>query len=107
MPKRMTATGALIAEEGAAPVADTKLDLDLDLLALLLSGGRQPRKFSPPADADLVSRAAEAGRELADRVHDRQLQVRKAFIRRDGPAKPLPPSAALAASRSEVHLKAE
>lgn len=86
-------------------MAETKLDLDL--LALLLGEGRQPRKFTPTADAELVSRAADTGRELADRVRDRQLQVRKAFIRRESRDKPVPPSAALAASRSEVHLKTQ
>jgi len=86
-------------------VAETKLELDL--LALLLSDGRRPRKFVPKVAPELVERAADTGRDLAERLHHRQLQVRKSFIRREAKGRPAPPSAALAASRSEVHLKME
>lgn len=72
----------------------------------LLSGeGRRPRKFEPKVEASLIERAADAGRGLSERLRDRQLQIRKSFVRRRDSQDPLPPSAALAASRSEVHLK--
>jgi hypothetical protein len=75
---------------------------------LLLTDGRRTRKFEPNADPDLVERAAELGRELSDqRLRDRQIQIRKSFVRRESKAEPIPPSAALASSRSEVHLKME
>jgi hypothetical protein len=69
------------------------------------STGRPVRSFTPSFDADLVARAADTGGELSDRLHDRKVQIRKSFIRRDSKADSLPLSAALASSRSEVHLK--
>lgn len=77
----------------------------LDAWTEFLTEGRGPRKFEPTVDAALVARAAATGPELADRLRDRRLQVRKDFVRRSDKDKPTPPSAALAASRSEVHLK--
>lgn len=77
----------------------------LDAWTEVLTEGRGPRKFEPKVDAALVARASATGPELAGRLRDRQLQLRKDFVRRSGKDKPTPPSAALAASRSEVHLK--
>lgn len=79
----------------------------IDLWDELFTEGRGTRKFVPKLDADLVARAADAGRGLGDRVRDRQIQIRKSFVRRDSREKPKPPAAALASSRSEVHLKIE
>lgn len=71
------------------------------------SEGRRPRSFTPAVDPNLVERAAKAGLGLGERLRDRQLQVRKSFIRRSGVDRPPPPSAVLASSRSEVHIKME
>lgn len=71
----------------------------------LVRQGRATRRFEPTLAVDDIARAAECGAAFAERVRDRQLQLRKAFVRRDDSSRPLPVGAALAASRSEVHLK--
>jgi hypothetical protein len=80
---------------------------EIPLWDALLTDGRAPRKFRPKVDPRLVERAAEAGQGLSGRLHDRQLQIRKSFMRRANKHQALPPNATLAASRSEVHLKIE
>ena len=100
MPKRMTGTAAAIAQE-RVPAEMTSAGI----WDVLTAGGRRTRRFEPSVDPVLIERAAEAGRGLSERLRDRQIQIRKSFVRRREVHQPLPASAALAASRSEVHLK--
>ena len=53
------------------------------------------RMFSPDVDPRVVERAVEKGQLLAQRLGGRQLQLRKAFVRRAGADAALPPAARL------------
>jgi hypothetical protein len=81
------------------------LRTDFAELLLDLSEGRRPRKFKPSVDTALVERAADSAAGLSQRLGGRQIQIRKSFVRRAAGDRPLPPSAALASSTSEVHIK--
>jgi len=71
-----------------------------------LQTGRRLRQFKPKVDTDLVHRAVDSARGLAEHLGNRQLQVRKSFVRR-APNRARPPAAVLSSSRSEVTLKLE
>ena len=57
--------------------------------------GARSRMFCPQVDQRVVDRAIEKGQLLAQRLGGRQLQLRKAFVRRAGAAEALPPAVRL------------